>query len=227
MFPNIPLKYLQRIVAIALLLFITGCFEVIEEITINQDGKGKAGLTVNLSQGKSKLASIMLMDSIKGKPVPSEQEIIEKLNEGKVIAEETPGLHNVVLTSNFDDFIFELSCEFDSVECINQFIYRIENHYSSRHIPEKNLFSFQNNTYFRNADYLIPNKHKKEIAAEKKGLLSAKYVSIVRLPQEVESMTNEKANLAKNKKAIMLKVSGDKLLENTHSVTNKVKLKTQ
>ena len=81
--------------------------------------------------------------------------------------------------------------------------------------------------YFRNADFLVPNKHKKIIKEEKGDLLTARYVSIVRLPSEVVEMSNKKARLSKSKKAVMLKIGGDKLLENTHTVTNKIKIKQQ
>lgn len=208
-----------------LMLSLNSCFEIIEEITIYEDGKGEAGLTVNLSQGKAKLSSMMLMDSIKGNAVPSKAEILEELETAKMIAEKTDGLSNVSLTANFDDFIFELNCNFDSVECLNHFVYNLENYYTEREIPLKTLFSYQNNQYIRNADYLIPNEHKRMIAEEKGSLLNARYISIVRFPFEVKAVSNEKARLAKNKKAVMLKVGGDKLLENTHSVTNKIIIK--
>jgi hypothetical protein len=210
-----------------MVLTLSGCFEIIEEITIYPDGKGKADLTLNLSQGKAKLSSIMLMDSIKGNAVPSKEEILEELETAKQIAKTTPGLTEVNLNADFDDFIFELNCNFDSVECLNHFVYNLENYYTEIEIPLKNLFSYQNNIYFRNADFLVPNKHKKMIAEEKGNLLSARYISIVRLPFEVEEMSNEKARLAKNKKAVMLRIGGDKLLESTNSVTNKIKIKTQ
>jgi len=209
-----------------MLFTLSGCFEIIEEITIYPDGKGKAGLTVNLSQGKAKLSSIMLMDSIKGNAVPTKEEILAELETAKEIANSTQGLHNVSLTANFDDFIFELTCNFDSVECLNHFVYNLENYYTEREIPIKQLYSFKKNIYLRNADFLVPNKHKKMIAEEKGNLLSAKYISIVRLPFEVIEMSNEKAKLAKNKKAVMLRIGGDKLLENTNTVTNKIKIKS-
>ena len=206
------------------LLTLTSCFEIIEEVTIYPDGKGEAGVTVNLSQGKTKLSSIMLMDSIKGNEVPSKQEIVDELENAKEIAAATPGISEVNLKVDFDNFIFEMNCRFDSVECLNHVINNIENAYTTRAVPLKTLFTYKNNTYFRNADYLVPNKHKKTIDEEKGALLSAKYISIVRLPFEVAEMSNENAKLAKNKKAVMLRVNGDKLLENTHSVTNNIKI---
>lgn len=208
-----------------MILTLSSCFEIIEEITIYPDGKGKGGVTVNLSQGKTKLSSIMLMDSIKGQPVPSEEEVRAELAKVKAVAESTSGIHNVDLKADFNNFIFELYCDFDSVEAINHFVHNLESSYTSSTIPFKTLFNFSNNTYLRNADYLIPNKHKKMIAKEKPSLLTARYISIVRLPGEVVEMSNGKAHLAKNKKAIMLRISGDKLLENTRSVTNKVLIK--
>ena len=215
-------KFFTAVSLLFLVILLNSCFEIIEGVTIYPDGKGKAELTVNLSQAKGKLASIMLMDSIKGNKVPTEAEIMSELNNAKRIAEATEGIYDVVLKANFDNFIFELYCSFDSVECINHFVNNLENAYEPREIPLKKLFSFQDNNYVRNADFLIPNKHKKEIAREKNHLLTARYISIVRLPTEVTTMTNKKAKLSKNKKNVMLKINGDKLLENSSSVTNRI-----
>ena len=48
----------------------TSCFEIVEEVTLKKDGSGEMSFSINLSQSKTKLNSIMLMDSINGYKVP-------------------------------------------------------------------------------------------------------------------------------------------------------------
>nr|BFF39643.1 hypothetical protein BACY1_14480 [Tenacibaculum mesophilum] len=70
-------KILLLFSTISILLF-TSCFEFVEEVSFNKDGSGSAVLTINLSKSKTKLASIMLLDSINGYKVPSKVTIRKK-----------------------------------------------------------------------------------------------------------------------------------------------------
>ncbi len=69
------IKKTNYIFVFALLLICTGCFEIIEEVSLNEDGSGKVTLTLNLSRSKTRINSIMLLDSVNNYEVPSEQEI--------------------------------------------------------------------------------------------------------------------------------------------------------
>ena len=79
---------------ISIFLF-TSCFEFVEEVTFNKDGSGSAVLTINLSKSKTKLASIMLLDSINGYKVPSKVTIRKKVQEIVSKIKGTKGVHNV------------------------------------------------------------------------------------------------------------------------------------
>jgi len=47
-----------------MVLSLSSCFEIVEEITMNDDGSGNILMTLNFSRSKSKIKSILLMDSI-------------------------------------------------------------------------------------------------------------------------------------------------------------------
>ena len=77
-----PTPFLRNIAAVvASLLLLSSCFQVVEEVTLKNDGTGEMQLTVNFSQSRSKLASIMLMDSLNGYKIPSEKDIQQFMNE--------------------------------------------------------------------------------------------------------------------------------------------------
>ncbi len=73
----------------------SSCFEFIEEINLNNDGSGVMQLTLNLSQSKSKVASIMLLDSIHHYKVPDKQEIQKKMNEAVAYLRKQNGISDV------------------------------------------------------------------------------------------------------------------------------------
>lgn len=60
-----PSKY-KYLLSIFILLCFSSCFQVIEEINLTKAGSGTVNLTLNLSASKTKVASVMLMDSIQG-----------------------------------------------------------------------------------------------------------------------------------------------------------------
>ena len=54
--------------------------DFVEDIKIHDNGSGEAKFKLNLSKSKTKIGGIMLMDSIRGFPVPSKEKIHEKLS---------------------------------------------------------------------------------------------------------------------------------------------------
>ena len=54
------------ILFIFLIPTLSSCFQIIEEITMRNDGTGDVLLTINLSQSKTKVATVMLLDSVQG-----------------------------------------------------------------------------------------------------------------------------------------------------------------
>ena len=73
---------MKKHVTILLLLFIMpSCIEILDDIKFNIDGSGTFKYTVNLSSSQVKLNSILALDSLDGKKVPSLPEIQEKMEE--------------------------------------------------------------------------------------------------------------------------------------------------
>ena len=72
------MKYLLFILTIAIL---SSCIEISDDLTLNNDGSGTLRYKINLSASKVKVNSILALDSLDGKPVPSKTEISAKINE--------------------------------------------------------------------------------------------------------------------------------------------------
>ena len=100
---------------ILLCLITTSCLEILDDITFNIDGSGTFKYTVNLSSSQVKLNSILALDSIDGKKVPSVNEIQEKIEVFAASLSTQEGISNVYIDTNYQQFIFKIQCDFSNV----------------------------------------------------------------------------------------------------------------
>ena len=91
------------------------CIEILDDIKFNNDGSGTFKYTVNLSSSQVKLNSILALDSLDGKKVPSLAEIQEKIEEFGTDLSEQEGISNVHIDTNYTQFIFKIQCDFSNV----------------------------------------------------------------------------------------------------------------
>jgi hypothetical protein len=98
-----------------LLLLLSSCIELIDDLTIHNDGSGTFKYILNLSASKIKVNSILALDSIDGKKVPSLNEITEKLNSFALNLKTQPGITNVSMLIKEEDLIVKFSCDFASI----------------------------------------------------------------------------------------------------------------
>ncbi len=110
-------------------IMLSSCFEIIEEINLNEDGSGTFVFTINLSQSKTKLASIMLMDSINNYSVPDRSEVELQMNKFLDFAKNVEGINDIEDTRDFDNFIFSIKCSFDNLATLNLLVSKIKAQY--------------------------------------------------------------------------------------------------
>ena len=106
----------------AVLVSLSSCIEIIDDISLNDDGSGTLKYNINLSASKVKINSILALDSLNGKKVPSREEIQSKIDHFKSIFEKKEGISNVVITSDYTNYMFKLSCDFASVKLLQSAI---------------------------------------------------------------------------------------------------------
>jgi len=210
-------------------LLLTSCFDVIDEVTMHEDGSGEFLLTVNMSKSKTKLTSIMLLDSIKGFRVPSKEEINANINNWVEFLENSQGISNVKKTTDFNEFIFTLGFSFLSVENINQAIEKIviKNKQSTESFNLRYEFNpikkeFSRHYTPNNAD---KNRYDKLDQEDKTIFNEAVYVSIVRFNNEVANCTNKKAVISKSGKAVMIRTFASNIFAGNQNLSNTIQLK--
>jgi hypothetical protein len=220
-------KAVLNVCFISVLFCFSSCFEVIEEINLKNNGSGNATITLNLSKSKTKVASIMLLDSIKGYKVPTKQKIQKELDEVVIYLENTQGISNVKKSLDLENYIASVSFGFKDISNINHVNQNIlkklkiksASNSSYTYSPAKNVFT-------RNYEYMneAAVQYKKLKDDVKNIFKDAFYTSIYRFENGITSYNNKTASLSKSKKAIMLKTSVLDLINGKTNISNTIQL---
>lgn len=222
------MKYLFSFLAIGLLFSFTSCIEIIDDLSINEDGSGTFKYTVNISSSKVKLNSYLALDSLDGKKVPSLNEIKEHVNEVVSSLENQEGISNLSIESNYSDFIFKLKLDFNSVKELQAAIKAVAQENSKNKLLEElnhNWLSYSNESLVRSIPKMNIERAKNMSSEEITLLKEGTYTSITRFENEVTRFDNNKAVLAKNKKAVMVRTDMYSLSQKTQLLDNTIYLK--
>ena len=217
-------------------LFFTGvlvvfgfssCIEILDDLTLNNDGSGTFKYTINLSSSKVKVNSLLALDSLDGKKVPSIDDISDKIKEVINQLKESNGISNVQMESNYTDFIFKLQFDFNSLKQLQDavvLIVKTESKGSNFKEIESRWLSFDDGKLVRSIPQITiekANQFKKEDADL---LKLGSYTSITRFERDVESFDNSEAKQAKNNKAVMLRTNAYSLTQNPSLLDNTIYL---
>ncbi|WP_316832155.1 hypothetical protein [Pedobacter aquatilis] len=220
-------QFYKFLLFIALIPTLSSCFEVIEEITMRNDGTGDVTLTINLSQSKTKIASVMLLDSVQGYKVPSKQKIQQELGEAVAYLKKSEGISNVKSTSDFNNYIATISFNFKDVSNINNITRNI---LAQQKIKATNTSSYSFNkatrTFVRKYQPVSTAKTEfNKLKSQDKAVFNgATYTSIYRFESLVTNTSNLASNISKSKKAVMLKSSIMDLINGKINVSNQIQL---
>lgn len=218
-------KIIQLAIIVLCSLMLSSCFETVEEINLNNDGSGRMILTLNISQSKAKVASLMKLKTVNGYKVPSQQEIVAELNKTAAALRNTPGISNVKTTNDFTNYIFTVSFDFREVSNINIASTKILQQYK---IPAYNIARYQYNksaktfikTYQLNAE---TKKQYMDLKQEDKEVFkNALYTSVYRFDTPVKAQTNKDARLSGSKKAVMFRTAITNIVNYGTSVNNTI-----
>jgi hypothetical protein len=206
---------------------LSSCIEIIDDITLKNDGSGTLKYTINLSESKVKINSILALDSLDGKKVPSIPEMEERIASFKKKLSAQTGISNVTIESNFTNYIFKLQCDFTNVVALQNALKDvIEEESKEKNIPEldQNWLSWDGSKMTRSIPEITVKKTK-EIKAEDIELMKqGNYTSITRFERAVEKFDNAAAVLSKNKMAVMIKTNPYALTQNSNILENSIYL---
>ena len=222
----------MKLIFVSLLLVLSAtlfsCIEIIDDITVNNDGSGSFKYTINLSSSKVKINSILSLDSLDGKKVPSIADISSKLSKLEVQLADQEGISNLNFTSDYTNFIFKIKCDFSSLKNLQSAVKEIalkEN--KGRAIPELDIewLIFENNSLIRSIPHITIAKASQINKADTDLMREGVYTSITRFENEVTESENKSARISKNKKAVMVRTNPYLLIQNPQLLDNTIYIK--
>ncbi len=208
-----------------LFLFLTSCIEIIDDLTIHNDGSGTLKYNVNLSSSKVKVNSILALDSLEGKKMPSLDEIKSKVQQFIKVLDSQNGISNVKVEENYTDFILKFQCDFASVsqlqEGIKNTLLQISKEKSTPEMEHQWLV-WDGNKLARSIPNFTRFKMKEMKESDVELLKKGSYTSITRFDRQVDKCENQNATISKSKLAVMVKTDTYSLKQNQNILENTV-----
>ncbi len=218
---------MKYILAFLLIGLLSACIEISDDLSLNNDGSGTLRYKINLSASKVKVNSILALDSLDGRPVPSKAQISAKINEFVRILDAQVGISNVLVEENYTDFIFKFSCDFSSIrnlqDGIKLSIAQISNEKITT-VADQFWLSWDGNTLVRSIPSYITQQIKNYKLEDEELLKEGMYTSIARFERPVASFENKLGTLSKNQMAVMVRTNTFELKENQHLLDNTIVL---
>ncbi len=203
------MKVLTKLFCLLSLSFLlTGCFEIFEEVEMNNDGSGKVVLTINGSQSKENLKNYMQQDEFQGKKIPKKADIDREIAQVKEVLKSVKGISNVQTSTDYEDFILKISGDFTDVKALNNAINTVASslNRSPYEIIKKDNFAYAKNKFARIFDYPIDKTVYDRLDFGTRFVLeTAQLNSIYRFNKKVKNISNKKAKISPSGKSVMLK----------------------
>jgi hypothetical protein len=215
------------VVLFVLFLSLVSCIEIWDDLTIHNDGSGTLRYKINLSSSKVKVNSILALDTIDGKKVPSIQEISSKVGDFARTLDAQTGISNVVIEENYTDFILKFSCDFTSIMALQSGLANAIEAVSKEKLgPEADeiWITWDGNKLKRSIPAFARAKMKAFKSKELELLKEGSYTTISRFDRQIDRFDNPLGTLSKNKQAVMMKSSTYSVKENQDLLENTIYL---
>ncbi|MFN5912287.1 MAG: hypothetical protein ACK45H_13185 [Bacteroidota bacterium] len=209
------------------LLSLTSCIEILDDITLNNDGSGTIKYAINLSASKSKISAILKLDSLDGRPVPSIEDLEVRIQTIKKRLTSKTGITNVMVESNYDNFIFKLRFDFASVAALQSAMKEVvleESKEQNRQALDADWLSWDGTKLTRSIPDITIDRTKTLKSEDAELLKQGTYTSITRFERAVDRCENPNASISKNRLAVMIKVNPYSLSQNYDLIENTIYL---
>lgn len=159
----------------------------------------------------------MLLEEVDGVKIPNELEITQKLLDFKRSASKIEGISNVIIKTDFENYIFTIRLDYQNLKALNNALNSIN--------KQKNqvYFTGDNNSFQRIASYPFPENLLKD-PKKKSDLEQANVIAIYTFDRNVASVHNANSKMSKNKKTIFLKHNVYNVLKKSALMNNSIQL---
>ncbi len=206
-------------------MLLSSCIEIIDDVSMNNDGSGTVKYTINLSSSKIKVNSYLALDSLNGKKVPSIHDIETKIEEYQKKLQNKEGISNVLVESNFTDFIFKFQCDFENVQLLQKAIKDIVASENKDWVNDEHVWLTWNENEFSRSIPALSSTISDRLKRDDIELLkNGSYISITRFEKPIEKQTNANAKISANRLAVMIRTNPYLLTQNTEILKNTIYL---
>jgi hypothetical protein len=215
---------MKFIISILLLFILSSCIEIIDDITINNDGSGTFKYSINLSQSKVKVNSYLALDSINGQKAMKLPDLKNKVLIFKNNLKSQTGISNVTISENYEDYIIKIQCDFDNLTNLQKGIQKSISLTLGGQETTYEWISFNNDIFFRSVPDMT-NRISDKLKIDYTKLNEGSYTSITRFKKLIDKCENDSSVVSKSGTAVMLKTTPKNIIENIHILDNKIYLK--
>lgn len=208
------------------LVLFQSCFEIVEQVFLKADGSGNFQLVLNLSKSKTRLNSIIKMQTINGHEVPSKEEIKRKITDIEKTVSKTAGLSQVKTSVDFDNYIASITCNFTKVTQMNDAVKNVFLKENAKEKPPEKFYEYNTGTkvFERLNNFSFKDEYKKLSNADREIFATANYTAIFKFETSVVASANKETKIAPSKKAVMLKLNALDVIHEKRSIENKINL---
>ncbi len=211
---------MQKIKIIFLLFVIinlTACIEITEEITVNLDQSGKVAFSLNL--GTLSSFAQMLGDQMDGSPLDEIKTLPEK---GAELLKDITGITDII--PNNKDGLVSLSFNFKNTKTLNSALYKL--FHQKKSIFDPGYLTIRKHKLIKK-NYgailrLFVNKYAAKLK-DKSFLKMIEYKTVFNFPGEVKKVTNPLSKISDNKKSVEFSCTLEELISTPVNIGNKIK----
>lgn len=216
----------RLLLLVGVIISLSSCIEIIDDLSINADGSGSLQYIVNLSSSKVKINSILALDSLDGKKVPELDDIKNKFNEIVTSLKTKEGIEKVEFTPNYDDFIIKLKIDFASIPQLQNAVRSIIKEENESEIEglEQNWLTYDSLVFNRSVPPIFIEKSKTINLKDRELLNEGTYTSITRFDKIVNRCERADSKISANRKNVMIRANVLSLTKNPDLLDNTIYL---
>lgn len=237
-FAQVSLRVWTLLGAAILLVTMTGCFDIEEEITLNRDGSGSYAMTIDMGELGSMLSSFQDEESEEDGEDPMGSLDSTMMEQAKNLRE-VPGITNVRHAS--ENFAFTISYDFESIEALNNAQAASAEEDSDAMggmmgggMSNGASFSWKSGLFERNSSTSMDDllggeegEEEDESAMEMAKMMfgSANYTTIYHFPNKVKKVSNPSSEISADNRTVTTEISFSDILDGSAELGTKIKYK--
>jgi len=206
---------------------LTGCFEVLENVVLKNDGSGQFKYIVNFSQSKSKIDLLIEQGEVEGYAIPPKNVMRKKFEQSLEEAADIDGIIEPKGKFDLDNYIIEFSCSFRSLNDLNKAADEVKA--KNEDLDQDNFVYFtydsKKKTFLRKGDNLLKDQYNKMSKAQRMIFSGAYYTCIYRFESEIDTILSINSKISKNRRTSFQKLPVTNITGNGAVLNHEIKLK--